>query len=246
MSHIGGCRVIDAIVEEWPYSVAREVDDAADLWTSHMFADVSPVSEGPVVSHPFQRKSETTPDGDPRLGAWHLMDVANAQRLRLGPQLFNWTAWNESSAAVDAVEIPVVSTSSTSFVRVTDGVTTGYDADGPGWSISNYSRAYSENHPHWSTNSGSIPVLVAVYAATEVIGAVGELRLQVSPDSWIEVPVNDRFFGWWFGYGHLRCGVGPGDDTNAQALYRMLSGSGGLRIKALCAYQMGNYPAVWT
>lgn len=101
---------------------------------------------------------------------------------------------------------------------------------------------FSRAHPgHFSRALKTVPVLVAVYGATSQIGATGELRLQASDSSWITVDIDDRFFGWFFAYGHLRCGIGPGDDSVVQALYRMVSGVGSLRIKTISAYRMGNY-----
>lgn len=240
ISHVGGCRVVDAVVHEYPYALAREVDDDADLWTAHLFASEYPDGDAPKLTWPLQRASETTPDGDPRLGSWHLLDVANAQRQRLGPMLFSWTAWNETDADVTVTEIPVVQTTSTSLVRLFDGGA-GYDPTQAGFSLCNYARAYAENHPYWSTNVASIPVLVCAYAATEDEGAAGTLRLQSSESSWIDVPITDREFGWWFGFGHLRCPVGVGDDVVCQPLIRMVSGMGAVRIKTICAYTLNGY-----
>jgi len=241
VSHVGGVRMVDCSVEEHTRTVVREVDDDADLWTSHMFAAVHPDGDAPLVRYPMERLVDSTPDGDPRGGSWHTMDVAAAQRLRLGPQLIGWSAWNENTADVTDDDIPEVTTSSATFVRVVDAVAGDYDADGPGWTLGGYARGYAENHPYWSAPNGSIPVLVAVYGACESNSAAGRVRVQASDSSWVEVVIDSRSFGWWLGYGHLRCGVAPGDPSTVQAFYRMDSGSNGLQIRALGVYRMGRY-----
>jgi len=241
VSHVGGVRMVDCSVEEHTRTVVREVDDAADLWTSHMFADVEPDGDAPALPYPMERLVDSTPDGDPRGGSWHTMDVAAAQRLRLGPQLIGWSAWNESTADVTDDEIPEVTTSSATFVRLVDAVAGDYDADGPGWTLGGYARGLAENHPYWSTPNGSIPVLVAVYGACEASSAAGRVRVQASDSSWVDVEITSRTFGWWLGYGHLRCGVAPGDPSTVQAFYRMVSGSNGLRVRSLGVYRVGRF-----
>jgi len=240
LSHVGGARVIDAVIEEVPHAVAREVDDLGDLWTSHLLAQGDPDGPQPQLSYPMQRLSETASDGDPRGGSWHLMDVANAQRLRLGPSLIDWTAFGQSEGGFG--DDAYAETSSTSLARVHDLVVGEYDEDEPGWSISNYARGYAECHPHWSANNGSIPVLVAVYGQLDSTATNGAVRIQASDNSWVEVSVTSSTPQWWTGYGHLRCGVAPGDPSTVQALMRVVSGGGGnIRVQSICVYQMGNY-----
>jgi len=170
-----------------------------------------------------------------------MSDVANAQRLRFGPTLIDWTAWNEGSADVTSTEIPEVTISSTNLTRVFDQVETGWDPDGPGWSLCNYARGYAENHPYWSENNGVIPVRINVYGATENIGAVAEVRIQSAPYSWGLVRIDSREPQWWSGIAHLSCGTGPGDDRVCQALAQMISGVGGVRIRAINVVRQGRY-----
>lgn len=242
LSHIGGCRVVSAVLHEVPKELAREHDDDADLWTSHIFATPTVESQGPIIGWPFERLKD---DGtDPRGGTMHLMDVAAAQGLRLGPQLISWTPWVESQATgVFDTEVLPVETASSSFVRLWDGAAVGYDEDEPGWSISSgaYARGYAENHTYWSRNEGSIPVVVAVYAGAEDLTDEGTVRVQAAPWSWVDVRILDRDPAWWLGYGHLRTGMGPGDTSLVQAFFRRDAGIGDIRVFGMSVYHAGQY-----
>jgi hypothetical protein len=101
ISHLEGARVISLVAYEMPYKSAMEADDTANRWCSHHFGSGSPGGPGPTLTHPFQRLDETTPDGDPRGGTWHVMDVAAAQALRLGPVLVHWTSHDEDDETPD-------------------------------------------------------------------------------------------------------------------------------------------------
>lgn len=227
--HIGGARIIDAIVHETPYWVGREEADAANLWTSHLYG----------AGHP---------DGPPATGtdyAWssvasRLVDVAQAQGLRLGPQLISWTAWNDTDAALDDT-LSSVTFSSGTFARLTDAASTTYSASEPGWSIdaAAYASDAAECDPYY--DGRSVPVLVAVYAATDA-GTTGLVRVQASASSWVDVTIaDDTTPGWHLAYGHLTTSEGPGDPSVVQAFARRASGAGSFGVSAMSVYRMGQY-----
>lgn len=250
VSHLGGVRVIDMCLSETPYWVGRESDDAADLWTSHIGGLPTPDGALLNMDEAWQRWSETSPDGRPQGGTWHMLDVAHAQGLRLGPALINWTAYNESDVSPsgnDVHDANIFSTTSNTFVGLTDATLTAYDEDSAGWTIASpaYSADYEENHDYWSGGhsalaGASIPVLVATYAGRAAGGAAGILRVQSSASSWVDVTLSGTE-GWQYAYGHIETGIGPGDETTVQAFVRRTDVSGNVDVSALCVYRMGQY-----
>ena len=241
---VASARVIDACISEFPYAIARESDDDPDLWTSHLLAQQEPGGAG-SVSWPFQRISETTPDGDPRGGTWHLMDVARAQHLRLGPQLVSWTAYNETSAAIDGT-IPSRLTTSPSFRRIFDATSTGYNPNEPGWSASTgaYARNYADNHPYWAKRNGTIPALISVRARGNNGGSnvEGVVRVYSSQHHYCDVPIDALdAWGWFHHYAHIRVGRGPGDPTNVQAFFRRVELAGEFHVSNFVIHHSGRY-----
>lgn len=248
ISHVGGCRILDCVLYEVPRRVTREADDDGSYWTSHMFG--SPDIDGanhPAMNHPWQRWSETTPDGDPRGGTWHMSDVAEAQALRLGPDLISWTPYYDENAGITDTTMTPFSTTSTSFVSMPAGRSATYDADEPGWSLSTgaYARRYDECHPYWSAENGTIPVYVHVYgygASSET----GVVRVQASDYSWIDVAIaTGSVNAWNTAYGHLRCGIGPGDPSVVQA-FCLSDGGGTVNIAGLKVQYGGQWTSAIT
>jgi hypothetical protein len=231
VKHIGGVRVVDFAITEVPYGFALDTTDEADYW-------VSGINAGLDFTHPLQRRAETGPD--PRAGTWTMLDVAHAQADRLGPVLLSWTAWNETTSELDIEGLPRVSTTSTSFVGLLDGIQGAYFAPWPGWSFSAgaYARRWAENHPlAMHARDGSIPVRVWVLG--EPSTGSGTVRLQTAPWSWVDVTINSTL-SWHKAYGHLRVGRGPGDDVVAQAFIRKLT-SGTLYVHAILVEYAGTF-----
>src|SRR5688572_29353401 len=237
--HIGGVRCTDAVLEEVPHSISREHADATNLWTSHLFATPFPDGEpADGMSHPWQDWG----DGDPRGGRLAL-DVANNQALRLGPQLISWTAWNEDDGSLTTTPLPsTTTTTSTTFVRLQDLAATTYSTSAPGWSIASgaYARRADECHPYWG-DDGSIPVVVHVHGSQGDVGETGIVRIQASEWSWIDVEITDRDPAWYRAYGHLRCGIGPGDDSVVQGFFRKVSGVSAVNVHAISVHYAGQY-----
>lgn len=250
ISHIGGARVIDCCLSEIPQQFVRESDDAADLWTYHVGAWPNPAGNLQDMSKAWQRWSETSPDGRPQGGSWHMLDVAASQELRLGPHILNWTSYSESGSSPADTDVHAgnpVTTTSSSFVRLWDGDAGGYSTTAPGWCISSaaYARDASECDAYWAgdqgtATAGSIPVIVAVYGGGDA-GSAGTVRVQSAAHSWVDCPVATGAGGWNYAYGHLECGIGPGDDRIVQAFMRRDSGGSTLQISALSVFRAGQY-----
>lgn len=243
ISHAAGARVLDVVVSEVPVAFARAHDDAADQQVSGLYGDPDPNAPGPTISHPVERIAAD----DPRGGTLHTLTVPQAQRVRLGPHLVSWSAWSDDAASVGA-SAAAVGTTSSSFVRLWDGASVGYDEDEPGWSIScaAYARAYAENHPYFAAELGTTPVLVAVYGGGDLSGnaaASGIVRVQANAWTWIDVAVTGQSAGnppqWFYAYGHLRVGKGPGDPSIVQAFFRRSSGTPAFQVQAVSIFAAG-------
>lgn len=219
----GGARVVDAHIFESPHSMAMEADDTADEWCSHFY------DEGltPFVSWPYQRFSETTPDGNPKLGAWHLMDVHHAQALRLGPHLFNWNAYDENTIDptdnTDAGK-PRWSTTSTSYVGIPDTAITSWDEDSPGWSLSTggYARNFYNNcEEAMRSRVGVVPMLFILRADTGS-ATTPMLKVQAGPESSYEIALLD---GFTVLRCNMPCGINPQQTSHLQAFAKVASGT---------------------
>lgn len=215
----GGARVVDALLVEEPFSVALEADDASNLWTSHIFGHPKPGSPTGLMPYPLQRGSETTPDGDPRRGTWHTMDVAAAQQLRLGPALVQWTAFSETDATPTSTLDPLSFTNT--WKRIPDEVATStYDAAAGGWSVSSggYARSWDHNNDLiLRKRTAVIPVIARVYGSMSGAGVDGTVRLQTSQESYIDVTLNGTTDAWFQAYGWLEVGVTPEQPRILQA-----------------------------
>lgn len=237
LSYVGGARVVHCVLAEVPYAIAKEADDASDTWTSHVFG-ASPGGQGPLVDYPYQRLSETTPDGNPRGGTWHLSNVAGAQAMRLGPVILHWTSWDEDGEAVDAAEgAPRIATSS-SLVSLANASLTSYDPDLEGWSAASgaYARRRKYNDPAGMPNNGVIPVVLSAYCrgSDGTTNAAGVIRLQSSPYEWVDLDVpSGGAAAWRTVRGFARVGLGPGDPARLQVFFRRTGGAGGISVWAV-------------
>jgi hypothetical protein len=206
---VGGARIVDANVHEYPNAVAFEADDAGSQWTSHVYAGFRPNGPAAGLSHPYQRFSETSPDGDPRGGTWHVSDVHHAQMARLGPILFSWCAARESDGSED------VTTASASLVALEGGGSTTFDLTEPGLpcGTGGYARRQSSNSAYVLRGRvAAIPVIVRVLARSSTSN--GTVRVQTRYDSYIDVSIPDNTLNWKCTNEWLEVGITP-DDTSA-------------------------------
>lgn len=223
LENIGGCRIVDAALFEVPYRNAFEADDATDTLTTHALGISNLLA-------PAIRASETTPDGNPRLGSYHLMDVHHAQIKRLGPRLFHWTSYTEDGTAHTALEDTGITTTSATFRDLISGTFAAHDATKEGWSVGNYAHNFAQNDNNlvMQGRSGAIPVRLRVYGKTTA--GTGVVRVATSSYSHVEVNVTSASSAWVTAYGWLHCGVGPEDNVVAQCFVKV-SGGGTLSIQ---------------
>lgn len=237
LSYVGGARVVHCVVCEVPYALSKEADDPSSTWTSHALG-ASPGGQAPLVGYPYQRLDETTPDGDPRGGTWHLADVAAAQALRLGPMLLHWTSWDEDGESLTATEgAPRIATSS-SLVSVANSSLSSYDSDLEGWSFATgaYARRRKHNDPAGMPSNGVIPIELAAYCrgSDGTTPAGGIIRLQSSPHEWVDLAVpSGGAAAWRTVRGFARVGLGPGDRAHGQIFFRRTGASGGISVWAV-------------
>lgn len=237
---VGGARIIDSCVFEVPFSMALEADDDPEFWTSHIYASPNPQSPGGPLLYPYQRLSETTPDGDPRGGTFHLLDVHHAQHRRLGPVLFNWSGAQESSGQ-SAFE-----TNSTTFVELAGGGSTVFDLTEPGLmtGTGGYARRYSSNSEYVLRDRvAAIPVLVRAYASSAGDGPA-TIRVMTREDSYFDLSVPMGALSWHVGYGWLEVGINPDDTSSlvAQLFGRTGGGAGpDLIVRNVTVHYAGGY-----
>lgn len=235
VSVIGGARVVDCSVSEVPVAYALEADDDPSTeWVGHVYSDGSP----PALAYPYQRRSETSPDGDPRLGTWHLMDVHRAQVGRLGPVLFSWQAYQENVINPTTAVHPAWTTASTTNVGIPDITRTSWLASSFGWSLScgGYARGWDSDSPLVLDDiEAALPMLVAVLADTTGTGSV--VRVQSSVSSYVELPiVNNGALTWHFARWHSGCQINPERHSVAQAFGRTATGT--LSVAAIACYYL--------
>jgi hypothetical protein len=228
----GGARVVDTCVFEYPHAVAMEADDDASYWTSHLYGFNRPSGPQTGLSHPYQRFSETTPDGDRRGGTWHMMDVHHAQHQRLGPVLFSWSGCRESDGS------EAVTTASTSLVAIEGGGSTSWVLTEPGVPIGTggYARRQSDNSEFVLRDRvAAIPVILRVLASSS--GSNGTVRIQTRTDSFLEATVTSSSLAWRTAYGWLEVPITP-DDTSrlvGQLFFEQAS------VAAVTLYYAGGY-----
>jgi len=233
----GGCRVISAVICEYPWEFTIEADDPADEWVLHNYGT------GVNPRYPVELVTPGT-DGDPRRGSHHTLDVHHAQAQRLGPQLFHWAAYSEGTVDVTASDgRDAQSTTSATFVNLMDSNLTEWDADYPGWAIScgGYARNRDLNGDRivLRNQDASVPVRVWVRYTSGAAGAV--LRLQTEFFSMVDVDLPNDTDAWTTQVGHLRCGINPEDPSNCQALFRSKASGEGTSIYAVCLEYLEEY-----
>lgn len=240
---IGGARVVDAVVFEQPSDVAFEADDSGDGWTSHLYGPETPGGPAQPLQYPWQRFSETTPDGDPRGGTLHLLDVHHAQHQRLGPVLFSWSAAQESTGDES------VTVTGTSFVELAGGGATTTDLDEPGLccGTGGYARRQSSNSVFvLDDRVAVIPVVVRAIASANI--ADGVVRVMTRSDSFIDLTVPSGASALASTYGWLEVGINPDDSARTVPQLFGVAGGGGainLVVKSVTVHYAGGYvPAV--
>ncbi|MBA3546010.1 MAG: hypothetical protein H0T76_05985 [Nannocystis sp.] len=220
----GGLRVVDLVVQQVPLGYARDVG-VDTLYSSPLATDGQGAAvKSYPVAYPISERSAT----DPTFGTEHLADITHRQQTALGHVLMHWTAFREDSAPVDAVEIPSVTVTSTSFVDVLHQSVTAWAPTNPGWSLSSGSMCQQfktgNGRREMRGKNGVVPVRVWVYGSRSVSGT-STLRFQSSAHSVVEVTITSATPGWWSATGYLRCGAHPEDPSVLQVFGRASAGS---------------------
>lgn len=224
----GGARVVH-------FSLAEEPDThvAADTAT-----DVS--ANGVSQSLAWQNKIPQTEQADGttfeehRFGIHRALYVGTRQTARLGPRICHWSAYAEGIAAVDDAETAAQQINSPTFVRVSAGPNTAWDADAVGFDLISPRRA-PENLETRISGAAVDPVRLRVYARFTAAGAnVAIFRLQTSPRSWIELEIDQAVVGtaftWLAVTGFVESNL-HSDDTFAIAQDFALTPGGILEIR---------------
>jgi len=215
-----GARIVDGCVYEVPLAAAFEADDSA--LPLHVATGGGKSAGLAARDYPVQRASEITPDGDPRLGTWWLMDVAE-EIGKMGPSLVSWSAWDEGNAELNQATPDLftdATTTSTTPVGLIAGLPTSYDADQPGWSLASagHARRLGQSGDRLVLpNAAAIPVRVNVLASCAA--NTGTLRVQSGPESWVDVEIANSSMSWKTQWGWLRCGQGGDDLRIAQPTF---------------------------
>lgn len=215
---VGAPRIVDFCVHETPWSVVMESDDTS--WTSHVFATGTIDAESQVASQrPRLRRSETSPDGNPRGGTQHTVAVAREQRQRFGPALLSWGHYQETTSSATTGLVALQRTgSAANLVGLFDETQTAYDADREGLSVAcgGYARGYRDTNGHLlgvEDAEAAIPVVFRLYGTAS---AACRVRLMTSESSWVEVTVTTGANAWHEGWGWLKVGINPSDVRVAQ------------------------------
>jgi hypothetical protein len=230
LRYIGGCRVVDAVVQERPWRYGRDVGTDDAPFASTLVVDAAGDTVG---AYPAEYPVEERNADDPTYGMIHLLGVAHRQHTELGPVLAAWPAWDETTQPVTATDAATVSTSSTSFVRLLDAGA-AYDAAAPGWSVSSGGQAQQ-----WRSSNAArvlrdkdacVPVRVWAYCHRTGSGTA-TVRFQSADYSVADVAFASSTPAWRSGVGHLRCGLGPEDASVLQVLGRVTVGTAALHVR---------------
>lgn len=228
---VGAARVVDFALFEVPYQVCFESDDAT--WTSHIFSVDDPGGPSNAASpRPRTRRSETSPDGNPRGGTLQTIAVAREQRQRFGPVLLSWDNYQEATSDENSgLEAISRAGSSSALVGLLDGSMSAYDADREGLSVScgGYARPWRDNNGHAlgaADAEAAVPVIFRVLGWTSV--GTTDVRLMTSSHDWVTATLGTDV-GWYEGWGWLKVGINPSDITVAQVF---VAGAGTVSVFA--------------
>lgn len=245
----GSPRIVDLALHELPIAVAFEDDDDGDRWTSHTFTTGSPDAPIAPPTHALARASSTNPTG----GAMQILETARAQALRLGPCLFQWSAYSETDAGpTTTIVARTTSNDGSTFENLLNASHTGtgpaaYDASLPGFSVScgGYARRWSSSNPLVLRDRiAVIPVLVRAYGRGITAGT-STVRAQTARHSYVDLtlPVAGSA-AWSSAIGWLEVGISPDQPVIGQVFLNHLGASGSLSVEAMEVYYCASSPVV--
>jgi hypothetical protein len=147
------------------------------------------------------------------------------QRSVWGPVLFNWSSWNEDTAAVTATEGTAVSITQTAFRDLSSTGITSYASTNPGWSVA--SGAYARNIEQSGSlelrdKNGCIPVTVRAWARVTSVAHTGTIRFQTADYAYRDLTVTgSTAFQWYSGLAWIRVPVHASLDSLLQVLCKV-------------------------
>ena len=211
---VGGCRVVDCVLQEQPWGIVYDLISDTDLSSTMTTNESGEVVSTYISEYPI---NERVSGVDPTYGSDNLADVVDRQAHRLGPILAQWTAWDETSQSIADSEAASVSTSSTSFVNMVSslaGIT--WSADYPGWSLSSGGCAqdFASSNALRETRDANAVVSCRVWLYTWCTGTTGVVRAMSAEHSVGELSVVSATPAWRSFTCHLRCGLGAEDASS--------------------------------
>lgn len=231
----GALRLIDVAVYEKPHEVWRDEDDRETTTMN--------------VSGPYPSEYAITgldlPD-DARWGARQYLHNARSQAQYLGPTLWQWSSWDESTATVTQTTPTAVTATTTSFTDLLRSSITSFSESNPGWSMS--SGGTSRN-PEWSgilelrERDGVIPVTCRVYAKVNSGAITGTVRFQSKDYSLCDLTTSSTSYTWIEGLAWLRCGIHQNLQTVMQLMGKV-SAAGTLSVLYASVDYGGHYELV--
>lgn len=223
IEHQGGVRCVSCSVSERPYIHA----------TGHAVLESTAHDYPETLTHPHRQPRVEGEDGtfqERRFGTDRTAAVSERQRERMGPIIASWSAYTESQG-VAVTEPAGISTSSTSFVSLTDSSVTAWGVNEAGFAVPGH-YALPRDRRIVSQRAGLIPVRIWLYAGMDTGGDTGVVRFQTSSRSWIDISIGNPAT-WYTATGYLECQrtSDDGGGANLMVFHRRASGTGSTEVK---------------
>jgi hypothetical protein len=211
---IGGARPLDIVVYESPALAVH--DDTHREGTVSGYVSPLPI-EYPITGQSYPTQAV--------FGSHQANKSIGDQRSVWGPVLFNWSSWNEDTAAVTATEGAAVSVTQTAFRDLSSTGITSYASTNPGWSVA--SGAYARNIEQSGSlelrdKNGCIPVTVRAWARVTSVAHTGTIRFQTADYAYRDLTVTgSTAFQWYSGLAWIRVPVHASLDSLLQVLCKV-------------------------
>lgn len=235
----GSPRLIDWSIWERPYSYCYDTTSVPTTYATQHVAATGTPDDQLAPAYPFTDTTSTNPTGTGRI-----LDVARAQAERLGPMLFAWTVYNETTATATATITERTTANDGSVFEdiVFAAITSFSPTSEAGWSVScgGYAQRWTEGSPLVLFDRiAVVPVLVRVHGRTITAGT-GTVRVQTAVHSYVDVSVPVAGASAWVeAYGWLEVGINPDQPVRAQVRINHLGASGSLSLGAVEVYWHG-------
>lgn len=231
VSYRGGVRAVDVVVQQVPFKYARNVGVDTTYSSTLVTTGAGEIVPGYPVDYPIEERNAS----DPTFGSLLLADVADRQHHAIGPVLAHWTAFCESTTPVTATAVPMVSTTSTTFVDMLQSSMTAWDSAQPGWSLSSGGHALqfksSGGYREMRDRNTCIPVRCWALCSRAVSGTA-TLRFQSENYSIAELNFSSSAHAWRSCTGHLRAGIAA-EDASVLEVFGKAAASSTLNLSSV-------------